>query len=261
MYTCIHVFIDKHGHKYIDIHRHACMHACIPTYLHMQWDTYIWYTISASIYVYIYIYISVCVHVCVCVSMYCTVCRWPGGVRTRFPPWPFLAQDAILKAAGSGIYEMRWNDAELTMGGKASAGVDHRWITGGSQVDHRWIIGQTAGISVFSLRHVQFFSHCWEQNKSKFSINCTEQKPHAMRIEFTAGGKKGIHTIRLWDDHLFSKNRPMDPGKDRGLWFSMFLMMLYHKVVLPQPPVISDQWTSSIKLPHIQQWLVYPLVI
>jgi hypothetical protein len=55
-----------------------------------------------------------------------------------------VAQDAILKAAGSGIYEMRWNDAELTMGGKASAG----------------------GISVFSFRHVQFFSHCLKQNMS-----------------------------------------------------------------------------------------------
>ena len=66
-----------------------------------------------------------------------------------------MAQDAILKADGSGIYEMRWNDAELTMGGKASAGVDHRWI-----------IGPTAGISVFSFRHVQFFSHCLKQNKS-----------------------------------------------------------------------------------------------
>lgn len=32
--------------------------------------------------------------------------------------WTSQIEDAILKAAGSGIYEMRWNDAELTMGGK-----------------------------------------------------------------------------------------------------------------------------------------------
>ena len=57
----------------------------------------------------------------------------------RVSPWP-VAQDAILKAAGSGIYEMRWNDAELTMGGKASANWD------------RWIIGPTAGICALFFR-------------------------------------------------------------------------------------------------------------
>lgn len=32
--------------------------------------------------------------------------------------WTSQIEDALLKAAGSGIYEMRWSDAELTMGGK-----------------------------------------------------------------------------------------------------------------------------------------------
>ena len=42
-------------------------------------------------------------------------------------------QDALLKAAGSSIYEMRWSDAELTMGGKAGQRVSARGgVTGGS---------------------------------------------------------------------------------------------------------------------------------